>query len=129
MKDELCSVHAMGGRTKDPWEILPTPCAPGWNLEHTAPLLLPSPDLCSAVVVPSSPSSPRGLGKDRGGSGWFPWCLMQWKQHDQHKLGIELALVRLTVLPRYFHVTIFCSCLLRPNKDLDNSCSGLMSGQ
>lgn len=32
--------------------------APGWDLEHTTPLLLPSPVWYSALVVPSSPSSP-----------------------------------------------------------------------
>lgn len=127
MKNELCSPHAMRVGMNNPWEILPTPPAPGWDLEHTTPLLLPSPVLYSAL--PSSPSSPRGLAKDRGGSGWFPWWLMQWEHHDQHKLGIELALVRLRALPCYFHVTIFCSCLLRLNKGLDNSCSGLISGQ
>lgn len=129
MKDELCSVNAMGAGTNELWEILPSPPAPGWDLEHTTLWLLPSPDLYSALVVPSSPSSPRGLGKDRRGSGWFLWCSVQWKHHDQHELGMELAMLGLRVLPCYFHATIFCSCLLRSDKGLENSCSGLMSGQ
>lgn len=90
MKNELCSVHAMGVGMNDLWEILPTPPGTGWDLEHTTPILLPSPVLYSALVVPSSPSSPHGLGKDRGGSGWFPWCLVQWEHHGQQKLGISL---------------------------------------
>lgn len=82
MKNELCSPHAMGVGMNNLWEILPTPSAPGWDLEHTIPLLLPSPVLYSAL--PSSPSSFCGLGKDRGESGWFPWWLMQWEHRGQH---------------------------------------------